>query len=135
MPRIINVPPTNKFAIILKGERMRRNMSLEEMAEFLGTTKQVLSRYERGERNPKLITAALFAKKLGVPISFFENETDKLEVLPAEPEGEMEDSSARVIETLKKYQEIIELFDSIPAEKQQEAKNFLRFLSNSEGNE
>lgn len=135
MPRIINVEPTNKFAMILKSERIRRNMSLEEMAEFLGTSKQVLSRYERGERNPKLVTAALFAKKLGIPISFFENETDKSEAMPIDSGGEAEDNTSRIIETLKKYQEIIELFDSIPVEKQQEAKNFLRFLSNNEGNE
>lgn len=55
------------------GENMRiirekREMTLEEMAEFLGTTKQALSRYERGERTPKITLAAKFADMLEVPL-------------------------------------------------------------------
>lgn len=66
----------NRFAEILKEERKRRGWSLEQMADYLGTKKQVLSRYERGERNPKLITAAMFAQKLHIPIEAFEKDVD-----------------------------------------------------------
>ena len=130
MPKILVSEPVSKFASILRTERLRRNMSLEEMAEFLGTTKQVLSRYERGERNPKLITAALFAKKLDIPISYFENEAELDDSsIDNSGDGKESERQQKVIETLKKYEEIISLFDSLPDSKKQEAKNYLRFLS------
>jgi transcriptional regulator with XRE-family HTH domain len=55
------------------GKKMReiredRKWTLEEMAEKLGTTKQALSKYERGERTPKITVAARFAEILGIPL-------------------------------------------------------------------
>jgi transcriptional regulator with XRE-family HTH domain len=130
MPKIFEVEHKNKFASILKAERLRRNMSLEEMAEFLGTTKQVLSRYERGERNPKLITAALFAKKLDIPISYFENNADIEETANDQPGGNRDaERQEQIINALQKYEEIISLFDALPDNRKQEAKNYLRFLA------
>ena len=72
----MNEKKQSKFAIILRRERDKRDMTLEQMAEFLGTTKQVLSRYERGERSPKLTTAAEFANRLGIPIESFQEESN-----------------------------------------------------------
>lgn len=135
MQKIIEIEHANNFARILRDERIRRNMTLEEMANFLGTTKQVLSRYERGERNPKLVTAALFAKKLDIPISYFENETEIDDVKSVHHEnGGYELRQSYIASTLKKYEEIIDLFDSLPESKKQEAKNYLRYLSISKEN-
>lgn len=53
---------------VLKGIREQNNWTLEYMAGILGTTKQALSRYERGERTPKLTVAAHFADVLGVSL-------------------------------------------------------------------
>ena len=72
----MNEKKQSKFAIILRRERDKRDMTLEQMAEFLGTTKQVLSRYERGERSPKLTTAAEFANRLGIAIESFQEESN-----------------------------------------------------------
>lgn len=120
----------NKFAWALRSERERRKMTLEEMAQFLGTTKQALSRYERGERNPKLITAALFAKKLEIPIAYFEGDVDfDSAAIPHIEESDEENKQQRIIETLVKYKEIIDLFDSLPKELQNQAKDYLRFLA------
>ena len=57
-----------EFGRNLRKIRETRQMSLEEMADFLTTTKQALSRYERGERTPKITAAAKFADLLGVPL-------------------------------------------------------------------
>lgn len=59
---------TPDFGENMKIIREKRNMTLEEMADFLGTTKQALSRYERGERTPKITLAAKFADLLDVPL-------------------------------------------------------------------
>ena len=57
------------FGGSLKHIRKERGMTLEEMAKFLDTTKQALSRYERGDRTPKITVAWDIAEKLGVDLS------------------------------------------------------------------
>lgn len=52
----------------IKAIREANGWTLEEMASVLGTTKQALSRYERGERIPKLDVSAKFSQKLGVSL-------------------------------------------------------------------
>ena len=58
-----------EFNEILKLVRKEKGLSLDKMAEILGTSKQALSRYERGERIPKITVAAHFAEKLGMDLS------------------------------------------------------------------
>ena len=52
----------------LKTIRNINDWTLEEMAAKLGTTKQALSRYERGERSPKIDVAVQFAKILDISL-------------------------------------------------------------------
>lgn len=56
------------FGENMKVIREKRGMTLEEMASYLGTTKQALSRYERGERTPKITVAAKYAKMLNIDL-------------------------------------------------------------------
>ena len=60
---------STKFGKALKDYRLKEKLSLEEMAQKLGTKKQTLSRYERGERQPKISIAAKFSDILGIPMS------------------------------------------------------------------
>jgi len=57
-----------KFGDALRSIREQRGWTLDEMAKKLNTTKQALSRYERGERTPKITVAAKFAEILDVPL-------------------------------------------------------------------
>ena len=57
------------FGKAIKQYRAEHKMSLEEMARMLDTTKQALSRYERGERQPKLSVAAKFSEILNIPLN------------------------------------------------------------------
>jgi len=59
------------FGQKLQQIRLVRGMSLEEMGQLLGTSKQVLSRYENGLREPKFSTVILYAKKLQVEPAAF----------------------------------------------------------------
>ena len=43
-------------------------MSQEELAKLVGTSKQVISRYETGQRSPKLSVVQRYAERLGVPV-------------------------------------------------------------------
>lgn len=56
------------FGKRMKEIREQNKWSLEDMAQKLDTTKQVLSKYEREERTPKITVAAKFANILGIPL-------------------------------------------------------------------
>jgi len=57
------------FGTNLKLLRKERGLSQDELAARLGTTKQVISRYENGQRVPRLSVVSDYARKLGVPLS------------------------------------------------------------------
>ena len=54
--------------------RKERRMNMTEFANLLGTSKQVIARYERGENTPKITTVAHYAKVLGVSLQYLINE-------------------------------------------------------------
>ena len=65
-----------EFGRMLKQLRKERSLSQDELAALLGTTKQVISRYENGQRMPRLSVVADYARKLGVPLSLLSGEDD-----------------------------------------------------------
>lgn len=56
------------FGIMMKEYRKRKKLSLDDLAAMVGSSKQVLSRYERGERTPKISAAQKIADALDVPL-------------------------------------------------------------------
>ena len=56
------------FGENLKRYRMQHNLTQAELADKLGTSKQVISRYENGQRSPKISVASHYAKALGIPL-------------------------------------------------------------------
>lgn len=63
----VNCP---SFGQRLRQIRKEHNLSQEELAEMLGTFKQVISKYERGQSSPKLSHVAQFAKRLNVSTDY-----------------------------------------------------------------
>ena len=64
------------FGVNLKRLRRERSLSQDELAALLGTTKQVISRYENGQRVPRLSVVTDYARKLGVALSTLTGEED-----------------------------------------------------------
>jgi len=58
------------FGEKIKEIRRERSLSQEQLAALLGTSKQVISRYETNQRTPKITVAQEYADKLGVSLSF-----------------------------------------------------------------
>ncbi len=69
------------FGERLKTIRLSKGMSQEELASLLGTSKQVISRYETDQRVPKLTVAALYAVKLEVPVNLLIDDNEKESVI------------------------------------------------------
>ena len=58
------------FGEKLKKIREERNLTQEQLGNILGTSKQVISRYENGHRSPSVTIAASYAERLGIDIGF-----------------------------------------------------------------
>lgn len=58
------------FGDKIKLYRIDNYMSQDELAKLLGTSKQVLSRYENNQRTPKITVVQEYAEKLGLPLSY-----------------------------------------------------------------
>lgn len=73
--------PFRPFGDRLKEIRKQKDMSLEEFAQLLGTSKQALSRYELGQVDPKISQVRKYARILGLSIDYLmgdeEAEVDK----------------------------------------------------------
>jgi len=65
-----------EFGDMLKQLRKQRGLSQDELAALLGTTKQVISRYETKQRVPRLSVVSQFAARLGVPLSALSGQPD-----------------------------------------------------------
>ena len=61
---------TSHFGERLKAIRCSRHMSQEEMGALLGTCKQVISRYEKSDREPKITVLMEYADKLHVSVDY-----------------------------------------------------------------
>lgn len=73
-----------KFGDRLRQIRKQRGLTQEELAKLLDTSKQVISRYENGQRSPKITTVNEYAKMLGLSLDYMLGE-DKLPIPGAIP--------------------------------------------------
>lgn len=114
-----------KFCEKLKMLREERNMSQVEFANLLGTSKQVISRYEKGENTPKITTVAHYADVLGVSLEFFMN--DNVEKLP-EQEKELSPNEPELTEG---EEALLELFRKVPDGQQELVLQMIRAALNA----
>jgi transcriptional regulator with XRE-family HTH domain len=101
--------------------RKEKGMNMTEFANLLGTSKQVIARYERGENTPKITTVAHFAQVLGVSLQYLVNE-DCTERNPKKTNSPDEQKLSEGEKAL------LDLFRMLPAEAQQ---MYLEVLRNS----
>lgn len=66
------------FGEKLKAIRLSKNLTQDELAALLGTTKQTISRYENSEREPNLRTAKDIAEKLNIDINILADDESEL---------------------------------------------------------
>ena len=89
--------------------RQERGLNMTEFAKLLGTSKQVIARYEKGENTPKITTVAHYAEVLGVSLQYLINEdcTDK--------HGKKANSPDQIVLT-EGEELLLKLFRQIPEE-------------------
>lgn len=60
----------------LKELRKSENVTLRQLSKIVGITQPTLSRYERGERNPKIEQMSALAKHFNVSVPYLQGITD-----------------------------------------------------------
>lgn len=91
---------------IIQGARIEASLSLSELAERAGTSKQTLSEYERGVREPRLSTLARIVEAAGFELRVTYTEPDaqadlsrrQTEQLPRESRRRWERAMRRRVE-------------------------------------
>ena len=119
-----------KFGEKLKLLREERDMSLSEFATMLGTSKQVISRYERGENTPKITTVAHYAKVLNVSLAYLMNDnvTDRTGATLANKTNSPEEPKLTEGEKM-----LLDLFRLVPEDKQQMVLEMVRVALKTKG--
>ena len=78
------------FGDKLREIRTQRNMSQDELAALLNTTKQVISRYEKSQRTPKLDTVQEYARLLNVPLLYLVD--NNMDTMPSTTPSKQDDA-------------------------------------------
>ncbi len=73
----------------VKELRRRRELTLEDLAERAGVSRAMISKVERGEKNPTLVVTAKVAEGLGVTLSELLGEEERREVVVVPRERRM----------------------------------------------
>lgn len=112
-----------KFGEKLRMLRLMKNLTQDELAEQLETSKQVISRYETGRRTPKIDVADEYARILNIPLEVLINDEVWLDAesgLPFKPlavEGDPEPyylnpETQKIAEQIYQDKELRLLFDA-----------------------
>lgn len=111
-----------KFGAKLKYIRQQKDWSQEEMANFLGTSKQVISRYENGQTTPKIDIVLNYAKKLNVSLeALIDNEKDYRHL-------QQKRQPVTNAELSLEEETVLELFRSLPDDKKEIAIQMIKVV-------
>lgn len=116
-----------KFNEKLTVLRKERGMNMTEFAKLLGTSKQVINRYERGENTPKITTVAHYAEVLGVSLQYLINEncTDRKATTPDKA------NASDKLQLTEGEELLLNLFRQIPEDQQKVFLEMGRVYANS----
>jgi transcriptional regulator with XRE-family HTH domain len=84
-----NQAASERFGVRVRGLRRERGLTLEGLAERSGVSRAMISKLERGEKNPTLVVAAKVAEGLGVTLSQLVGVEEKREVVVVPRERRM----------------------------------------------
>ncbi|MDQ4002806.1 MAG: XRE family transcriptional regulator [Actinomycetota bacterium] len=88
-PTVEDQVASERFGVRVRGLRRERRLTLEGLAERSGVSRAMISKLERGEKNPTLVVAAKVAEGLGVTLSQLVGVEEKREVVVVPRERRM----------------------------------------------
>src|ERR687894_256830 len=88
-PTVEDQAASERFGVRVRGFRRERGLTLEGLAERSGVSRAMISKLERGEKNPTLVVVAKVAEGLGVTLSQLVGVEEKREVVVVPRGGRM----------------------------------------------
>ncbi|MDQ4082903.1 MAG: XRE family transcriptional regulator [Actinomycetota bacterium] len=88
-PTVEDQAASERFGVRVRGLRRERGLTLEGLAERSGVSRAMISKLERGEKNPTLVVVAKVAEGLGVTLSQLVGVEEKREVVVVPRERRM----------------------------------------------
>ena len=87
MSGLVEAVSSGRLGVRARDLRKERGLTLEELAEVSGVSRAMISKLERGEKNPTLVIAARLAEGLGVSLSRLAGVEERREVVVVPKEG------------------------------------------------
>ena len=87
MSGLVEAVSSGRLGVRVRDLRKERGLTLEEFAEVSGVSRAMISKLERGEKNPTLVIAARLAEGLGVSLSRLAGVEERREVVVVPKEG------------------------------------------------
>ncbi len=87
MSGLVEAVSSGRLGVRVRDLRKERGLTLEELAEVSGVSRAMISKLERGEKNPTLVIAARLAEGLGVSLSRLAGVEERREVVVVPKEG------------------------------------------------
>jgi transcriptional regulator with XRE-family HTH domain len=84
---LVEAVSSGRLGVRVRDLRKERGLTLEELAEVSGVSRAMISKLERGEKNPTLVIAARLAEGLGVSLSRLAGVEERREVVVVPKEG------------------------------------------------
>ncbi len=81
MSGLVEAVSSGRLGVRVRDLRKDRGLTLEELAEASGVSRAMISKLERGEKNPTLVIAARLAEGLGVSLSRLAGVEERREVV------------------------------------------------------
>lgn len=89
MSELVEAVSSGRLGVRVKDLRTERGFTLDELAGRSGVSRAMISKLERGEKNPTLVVAAKLAEGLGVTLSQLVGVEERREVVVVPKEGRM----------------------------------------------
>jgi transcriptional regulator with XRE-family HTH domain len=89
MSGLVEAVSSGRLGARVKDLRRERGLTLEELASRSGVSRAMISKLERGEKNPTLVIAARLAEGLGVSLSRLAGVEERREVVVVPKERRM----------------------------------------------
>ena len=89
MSGLVEAVSSGRLGVRVRDLRKERGLTLEELAEVSGVSRAMISKLERGEKNPTLVIAARLAEGLGVSLSRLAGVEERREVVVVPKERRM----------------------------------------------
>ena len=87
MSGLVEAVSSGRLGVRVRDLRKERGLTLEELARVSGVSRAMISKLERGEKNPTLVIAARLAEGLGVSLSRLAGVEERREVVVVPKEG------------------------------------------------